>query len=67
MVDIFHTKENAKKQKKPLPKKYQQPLISDAQEINPVRNPVMHTNEITDEVMAWSKIKNLIDYIEKLK
>lgn len=67
IVDIFHAKENAKKQKKPLPKKYQQPLISDAQEINPVRNPVMHTNEVTDEVLAWNKIKNLIDYIEKLK
>jgi len=67
IVDIFHGKENVKKQKKPLPKKYQQPLISDAQEIKPVRNPVMHTNEITDEVLLWSKIKNLIDYIEKLK
>lgn len=63
IVDIF----NAKGQKKVPPRKYQQPLISDAQEINPVRNPVMHTNEITDEVVAWSKIKNLIDYIEKLK
>ncbi|MFA7315604.1 MAG: ATP-binding protein [Candidatus Paceibacterota bacterium] len=63
IVDIF----KAKGQKKPLPRKYQYSLISDAQEINPVRNPVMHTNEITDEVMAWAKIKNLIDYIEKLK
>lgn len=63
IVDIFA----AKNQKKPMPKKYRRPLLSDAQEINPVRNPVMHTNEITDEVVAWTKIKNLIDYIEKLK
>ncbi len=40
---------------------------ADAKEINPVRNPVMHTNEITDHVMNWDKIKNVIDYIEKLK
>ncbi len=63
IVDIFASKA----QKKPIPKKYRRPLLSDAQEINPVRNPVMHTNEITDEVVKWPKIKNLIDYIEKLK
>jgi hypothetical protein len=63
IIDIF----NIKNQKKPIPRKYQQPLISDAQDINPVRNPVMHTNEITNEVVGWPKIKNLIDYMKKLK
>lgn len=38
-----------------------------ANEITPVRNPVMHTNEITDDVLAWPKIENLIDYMDKLK
>jgi len=27
----------------------------------------MHTNEITDEVLKWDKIKNVIDYIDRLK
>jgi hypothetical protein len=53
--------------KKPIPKKYRQYLSADAKEINPVRNPIMHTNEITDHVMNWDKIKNVVDYIEKLK
>jgi hypothetical protein len=54
-------------EKKPKPKKYKKELTSDAKEINPVRNPVMHTNEVTDEVMKWEKIKNVIDYIDRLK
>ena len=47
-------------------RKNQKGMDMDAKEINPVRNPVMHTNEITDEVLKWDKIKNVIDYIEKL-
>ena len=56
-----------KNEKKITPKKYRKELSSDAKEINPVRNPIMHTNEITDGVLKWGKIKNLINYIEKLK
>jgi hypothetical protein len=32
-----------------------------------VRNVVMHTVEITDDVLNCDKIRNMIDYIEKLK
>lgn len=63
IIDIFKKKGD----KKPTPKKYEKELLSDAKEINPIRNPIMHTNEVTDEVMSWDKIKNVIDYIEKLK
>ncbi len=63
IVDIF----SKKNQKKPTPKKYQKELSSDAKEINPVRNPIMHTNEITEDVLKWDKIKNVTDYIERLK
>ncbi len=28
---------------------------------------MMHTIEVTDEVLNWDKIKNVIDYIERLK
>ena len=54
-------------QKKSTSKKYKKELSSDAKEVNPVRNPIMHTNEITDHVVGWDKIKNLIDYIERIK
>ena len=27
----------------------------------------MHTNEITDDVLEWPKIKNVIDDVERLK
>ena len=56
-----------KNEKKPTLKKYKKELSSDANEVNPVRNPIMHTNEITDHVLEWDKIKNLIDYIERIK
>ena len=56
-----------KNEKKPTLKKYKKELSSDAKEVNPVRNPIMHTNEITDHVLEWDKIKNLIDYIERIK
>ncbi|MDP1759878.1 MAG: hypothetical protein Q8L01_00150 [Candidatus Woesebacteria bacterium] len=48
-------------------RKYRKGLELDTKEIEPVRNPVMHTNEITDDVLKWNKIKNVIDYIERLK
>ena len=38
----------------------------DAIEIKPVRNAVMHTNEISDRVMKWGKIKNTIDFMDRL-
>lgn len=63
IIDLY-LKKNAKK---PTPKKYKKELSSDAKEVNPVRNPIMHTNEITDHVLEWDKIKNLIDYIERIK
>lgn len=56
-----------KNEKKSTPKKYKKELSSDAKEVNPVRNPIMHTNEITDDVLKWEKIKNLINYIERIK
>ena len=39
---------------------------SDTKEIIPVRNAVMHTNEITEKVMQWEKIRNVIDYMDKM-
>ena len=48
------------------PKTHRKPLEADTKEINPVRNAVMHTIEVTDDVVNWGKIKNVIDYIERL-
>lgn len=48
-------------------RKYRKGLELDTKEIEPIRNPIMHTNEITEDVLSWNKIKNVIDYIEKLK
>jgi hypothetical protein len=48
------------------PKKYRKGLEQDTKEIGPVRNSIMHTNEITEEVMKWDKIKNVINYVERL-
>lgn len=48
-------------------RKNQRGRLLDAKEVEPVRNPVMHTTEITEDVLNWPKIKNIIDYIEKLK
>lgn len=47
-------------------KKHRKPLESDTKEILPVRNTVMHTVEITENVRKWDKIKNVIDYVERL-
>lgn len=47
-------------------RKYRKGLELDTKEIEPVRNTVMHTNEITEYVLEWDKIKNVIDYIERL-
>jgi len=48
-------------------RKNQRGRLLDAKEVEPVRNPVMHTTEITDDVLDWPKIKNVIDYIERLE
>lgn len=60
IIDVFVKKPAEKK-------KYARPIDSDTKEIRPVRNPVMHTNEITDDVCSWDKIKNMINYIERLR
>ena len=48
-------------------KKYRKSMELDTKEIEPIRNSIMHTNEITEDVFNWKKIKNVIDYIERLK
>jgi hypothetical protein len=48
-------------------KRYRKGMELDTKEIEPIRNPIMHTNEITEDVFNWQKIKNVIDYIERLK
>lgn len=62
IIDILVHKVGKEKKKK-----YRKGLELDTKEIEPVRNPVMHTNEITEDVLNWDKIKNVIDYIERLK
>ncbi|MCR4313305.1 MAG: ATP-binding protein [Candidatus Roizmanbacteria bacterium] len=61
IIDFKIDKINKKK------KKNQRGRLLDAKEVEPVRNPVMHTTEIRDDVLNWTKIKNVIDYIEQLK
>ncbi len=41
-------------------------MESHTKEIVPVRNAVMHTNEVSQDVMHWDKINNIIDYMDKL-
>ena len=48
-------------------KRYRKSMELDTKEIESIRNPIMHTNEITEDVFNWKKIKNVIDYIERLK
>ena len=61
IIDIkIHKIQNKKK-------KNQKGVDNDAKEIMPVRNPIMHTNEVTEDVLKWDKIKNVINYIERLK
>lgn len=48
-------------------KRFRKGMDLDTKEIEPIRNPIMHTNEITEDVFSWNKIKNVIDYIERLK
>lgn len=50
-----------------MSKAHRKPLEADTKEINPVRNAVMHTIEVTDDVLKWDKIRNVIDYIERLR
>lgn len=49
-------------------KKRYRPQTDEAvvKDIVPVRNAVMHTNEITEEVTKWDKIKNVIEYMDKM-
>ena len=61
IIDILIHKVNKEQ------KKYRRELTLDTKEIGPIRNSIMHTNEITDEVLKWDKIKNVIDYIDRLK
>lgn len=42
------------------------PMESHSKDILPVRNPVMHTNELSDEAYNWNKVRNMINYIDKL-
>jgi hypothetical protein len=48
-------------------KKFHGKMVKNTNDIGPVRNPVMHTNEITIEALKWNKIERLIDYMDKLK
>ncbi|MBL1430662.1 MAG: ATP-binding protein [Robiginitomaculum sp.] len=48
-------------------KKNQRGLDLDTKEIGPIRNAIMHTNEIHESVLNWGKIKNVIDYIDRLQ
>lgn len=44
------------------------PLTMEAhsKEILAIRNPIMHTNEVTEDAFNWEKIKNIIDFLEKM-
>ena len=68
-LDFFNLGEviDCKISKSQRKKANQRKLELDTKEISPVRNTVMHTVEITDDVVNWKKIKNVIDYIEQLK
>ena len=53
--------------KKPkLQKHEKQTRKADAIEITPVRNAVMHTNEILESVMKWPKIQKTINHMDNL-
>ncbi len=43
-----------------------QTMLWETKTITPVRNPIMHTNEISDDVIEWGKIHKLIDFVDKL-
>ena len=60
LVDFINGKGRVKKQDP-------QAHMADSKEIRPIRNVIMHTNEVTDAVVDWKKIKNVIDYIEELE
>jgi len=48
-------------------KKFHGKMVKNTNDIGPVRNPIMHTNEITIEALEWDKIGKLIDHMDKLK
>lgn len=62
--EIIDRKINKVQEKK---KRFRKGLDNDTHEIGPIRNTVMHTVEVTDDVMNWNKIKNVIDYIDRLE
>lgn len=62
IIDILVHKIYIKEPKR----KYRKGLESDTKDIEPIRNPIMHTNEITEDVLSWNKINNVINFIEKL-
>ncbi len=43
-----------------------QTMEAHVKEILPIRNVVMHTNEVSKDVMDWDKIKNLINLLDDL-
>ena len=67
MIQSFEKKDKSKKNKDPAGRYAPQTMAAHAKEILPIRNSIMHTNEITEDVMNWDKIKNIIDYVEKLE
>lgn len=48
-------------------KKFHGVMVKNTYDVRPVRNPIMHTNEITVDALNWPKIEKLIDYIDELK
>lgn len=48
-------------------KKFHGKMVKNTHDVSPIRNPIMHTNEITEEALGWPKIEKLIDYMDKLK
>ena len=66
-IQSFEKKDKSKKNKDPAGRYAPQTMKAHAKEISPIRNSIMHTNEITDDVMNWKKIKRIIEYVEKLE
>ncbi len=68
LVDKVKEIEPTKKaSKKDTPQAFEaQKKEAEAKEIRPVRNAVMHTNQVSKEVMDWPKIKKIIVIMDKL-
>ena len=65
IIDIKVKDIDSKGEKKQ--KKYRGEIVKNTFDVGPVRNPVMHTNEITTDALEWDKIEKLIDYMDRLK